>query len=308
MSETSMRSWPYDWTVEPIENVVDILDSLRKPLNAGERQNMQGPYPYYGANGVVDHVSRWIFDEPLILMAEDGGYFEDYATRPIAYMVSGRCWVNNHAHVLRVRKENDRRWIFYTLVHRDVRSYINSGTRSKLNQADMRLIPVPLPPLGEQRKIAAILSAVDDTIEKAQAVIDELRAVKKAMMQELITQGVPGRYARFKQTGIGKVPEGWQVIALDECIASGRPICYGILMPGRGHEGGVPVVKVKDIKDGRICEGDLLLTSPEIDAQYARSRLREGDILLTIRGTTGRVARVPARLANANITVPRWEG
>jgi type I restriction enzyme S subunit len=94
----------------------------------------------------------------------------------------------------------------------------------------------------------------------------------------------------------------WEVVHLDNCIAEGRPICYGILMPGQGHPGGVPVVKVKDIKGGRILLDNILLTSPEIDAQYRRSRVRAGDVLLTIRGTTGRLARVPTVLDGANIT------
>lgn len=161
---------------------------------------------------------------------------------------------------------------------------------------------VDVPPLAEQRKISAILSSIDDTIAGAQAVIDQLQVVKKAMMAEILTQGLPGQHARFKETDLGKIPEEWNVVTLDACVAEGRPICYGILMPGKGHPGGVPVVKVKDIKNGAIDENDILLTSPEVDHQYRRSRLVEGDILLTIRGSTGRVARVPPSLAQANIT------
>jgi type I restriction enzyme S subunit len=89
---------------------------------------------------------------------------------------------------------------------------------------------------------------------------------------------------------------------LGELADSDRPICYGILMPGRGYVGGVPVIKVKDIMFGRIDESDLLLTSPELDEEYRRSRLRTGDLLITIRGTTGRVAAVPKSLDRANIT------
>ncbi|WP_441287778.1 restriction endonuclease subunit S [Sorangium sp. KYC3313] len=175
-------------------------------------------------------------------------------------------------------------------------------TMLNLNTGILAKLPLLLPPLGEQRKIAAILSAVDDAIEATQAVIDQLRVVKKAMMAELLTRGLPGRHTRFKKTEFGELPEEWNDISLDECIEEGRPICYGILMPGKGHPGGVPVIKVKDIKNGMIDEGDILLTSPELDKQYRRSRLREGDILITIRGTTGRVARVPAALHQANIT------
>ncbi len=175
-------------------------------------------------------------------------------------------------------------------------------TRPKLTLRDYKTLTLLLPPLPEQRKIAAILSSVDDAIEATQAVIDQLQVVKKAMMAELLTRGLPGRHTRFKMTEIGEIPEEWEVVPLDSCIEAGRPICYGILMPGKGHPGGVPVIKVKDIKDGAIDTTNLLLTSPAIDAQYARSRVRNNDVLLTIRGSTGRVARVPLSLNDANIT------
>ena len=106
----------------------------------------------------------------------------------------------------------------------------------------------------------------------------------------------------YKQTEVGVIPEDWKVDILDRCVRSDAPICYGILMPGQFHDGGVPVVKVKDIMDGRICETDILLTHPLIDKAYRRSRLLSGDLVITIRGTTGRVAIVPEALNNANIT------
>ena len=91
-------------------------------------------------------------------------------------------------------------------------------------------------------------------------------------------------------------------IPLGELVETDRPITYGILKPGTGFPGGVPVVKVKDMKDGLIDQSDLLLTSPEIDNSYKRSRLRAGDLLISIRGSVGRMAEVPENLENANIT------
>jgi type I restriction enzyme S subunit len=90
--------------------------------------------------------------------------------------------------------------------------------------------------------------------------------------------------------------------SLNELIQEDRPITYGILKPGNSVEGGVPVVKVKDFPNGMIDKSELLLTSPTIDAQYKRSKLRPGDLLISIRGTVGRVAEVPESLAGANIT------
>lgn len=165
---------------------------------------------------------------------------------------------------------------------------------------NLEKLRLPLPPLAEQKKIAEILRSVDDAITATKAVIEQTKQVKKGLLQELLTKGIG--HTKFKQTPIGEIPESWQVRPLDDLNNTDRPICYGILKPGRGFEGGVPVIKVKNIYDGKIDDTDLLLTDPAIDAQYQRSRLRTGDLLLSIRGTTGRVARVPPHLADANIT------
>ena len=91
-------------------------------------------------------------------------------------------------------------------------------------------------------------------------------------------------------------------VRLDELVRPDRPICYGILMPGTGHKGGVPVIKVRDYPNCAIIEDSLLLTSPELDYEYRRSRLEAGDLIISIRGTIGRVAVVPNSLDQANIT------
>ena len=93
-----------------------------------------------------------------------------------------------------------------------------------------------------------------------------------------------------------------KTVSLNDLIKIGRPITYGILKPGTGFPGGIPVVKVKDMQNGIIDESDLLLTSPEIDAQYQRSKLSKGDLLISIRGSVGRMAIVPESLEGANIT------
>jgi len=106
----------------------------------------------------------------------------------------------------------------------------------------------------------------------------------------------------YKQTEVGVIPEEWEVVPLDSCVQPSAPICYGILMPGPHVEGGIPVIKVRDIEGGRVQEADLQRTHPAIDAAYKRSRVRVGDVLLTIRGSTGRVATPSKSLDGANIT------
>jgi len=158
-------------------------------------------------------------------------------------------------------------------------------------------LPMPVPPLAEQKKITDILSAADRLINSIQRVVHQLQRMKAGLLEASLTTGVDATKAQ--PAGAARA---WPIQPLRSLIRRGRPICYGILKPGRGVPNGVPVVKVKNIFGQRIDESDLLLTDPEIDAAYQRSKLVSGDILLTIRGTTGRLAMVPESLTGANIT------
>lgn len=162
-------------------------------------------------------------------------------------------------------------------------------------------LPITLPPIGEQRKIAAILSAVDDAIEATQAVIDQLQVVKKAMMAELLTRGLPGRHTRFKQADIGEVPDSWEVARLGELLQDEAGICYGVVQPGDHTEGGVPLIRVNNVHEGRVDLSDLKRIAKPISDSYQRSMLRGGELLVTIVGTIGRCAVAPAEAAGMNL-------
>lgn len=185
--KTEIGEIPVAWSLKSIEEVCEILDKQRVPLNKEQREMMKGDIPYYGANGIVDYINDYIFEDDLILMAEDGGYFDEYIHRPIAYLIHGKSWVNNHAHVLKVMKPNDTLWVYYSIVHKNIIPFIKGGTRSKLNQKDLRKIPIPVPPLREQKRIADILSSTDDEIQKESNHRDRLNSLKKGLMQVLLT-------------------------------------------------------------------------------------------------------------------------
>lgn len=209
------------------------------------------------------------------------------------------------------------RWLSHFLRSSISRRFIavsatgTSGSMKNLPKPRFLAMPVDVPPLPEQRTIAAVLDTIDDAIQKTEQIIAKLQQVKQGLLHDLLTRGIddngelrdPERHPeQFQDSPLGRIPKGWDVRALNDLVDRMRPIVYGILMPGYGFAGGVPVVKVKDIVDGRVLDGDLLLTSPRIDEEYRRSRLRAGDLLFTIRGTVGRMAFVPPHLAGANIT------
>lgn len=155
------------WTESKIGSVFDVLDNQRRPLSEQQRNTRKGGYPYYGANGLLDWVDDYIFDEPLILMAEDGGHFDEFTTRKIAYPINGRTWVNNHAHVLHPKGGRiNFHYALASLEHRDIRRFLNGGTRSKLNKGELESIPLHLPPMNEQVQIGQIAKTWDEAIEK----------------------------------------------------------------------------------------------------------------------------------------------
>ncbi len=176
------------WAEKCIADVADCLDNLRIPLNDLQRAKMKGDYPYCGANGILDYINDYRVDDSVILMAEDGGYFDEYMTRPIAYRMSGKFWVNNHAHILKSKPDFDQDFLFYSLVHKDIRIFIASGTRAKLNRSELDRITIELPITKlEQTTIAAILSDMDAEITALEAKLAKARQIKQGMMQELLT-------------------------------------------------------------------------------------------------------------------------
>ena len=163
-----MSEFPRGWSTRVIEEICDIHDYRRIPLSSEERRERKGPYPYYGANNIQDRIDDFIFDFDAVLIAEDGGYYDEHEYRDIAQYATGKYWVNNHAHILTGKPGLDTRFLYYALVRKNICPWINTGTRSKLNQSDLKQIELLVPPLPEQKKIAEILSGIDERIVASQ--------------------------------------------------------------------------------------------------------------------------------------------
>ncbi|WP_373146725.1 restriction endonuclease subunit S [Bacteroides fragilis] len=147
---------PDGWTACRLEQVADILDNLRKPINSSERDSrirnrqIDELYPYYGATGQVGLIDDYIINGNYLLLGEDGAPFLDKNAIK-AYSISGKSWVNNHAHIL--SPKIDFEFLQYSLNQIDYSEYVNGSTRLKLTQTDMRSIKIMLPPLAEQKRI-----------------------------------------------------------------------------------------------------------------------------------------------------------
>jgi len=217
--ETSIGRIPKDWEVGKLGNVVEIHDNKRIPLSEMERSTRKGSYPYCGANGVIDYIDDYIFDGEFVLLAEDGGAYGKFENS--AYIMQGKFWVNNHAHVIRaIPNKTTNVFILFVLNFLDLNPYIVGTTRKKLNQEQMKEIKIPLPPLSEQQKIAEIVSTIDKAIQKTNEVIAKTERLKKGLLQELLTKGIG--HKEFKDTEIGRIPKEWEVVKLGDVVEINR--------------------------------------------------------------------------------------
>lgn len=284
-----------------LEEAVDVLDHLRIPVNGTERLGRAGTVPYYGANGHQGWIDRPLFNEPLILLAEDGGNFEDFATRPIAYRIEGPAWVNNHAHIIRAKAGVCQNFIFWSLVNKDIRRFIAGGTRTKLTQGELRHIEISLPEIQDQKKTAQILDTLDIAIRNTEAIIDKLNAVKQGLLHDLLTCGIdangnlrpPQSEAPdlYKTSPLGWIPKDWDcrsVGTLLTTIEAGKsPSCPD--MPAPSGRWGVLKVSAVHPDGFRPDQNKIIENIHFVNPEY---EVRSGDLLITRANTPELVGMV----------------
>ncbi|SEH23587.1 restriction endonuclease subunit S [Rhizobium sp. NFR12] len=165
--------------------------------------------------------------------------------------------------------------------------------RKSISFSTLGKLSIPLPPLHEQRRIAEILSSVDEAIAATRAVIEQTRKVKQGVLERLLTKGIG--HTRFKQTEIGEIPEGWKVV---ELIDASNAVTVGIASSATHayRADGIPMLRNQNIKAGILDLSDLLFVSPEYDAENASKRVKTGDVVSMRTGYPGRSAVIPPEL------------
>lgn len=184
--KTNLGIIPNDWEINELKDVVDFLDHKRKPIKDSDRGKIQGVYPYYGASGIIDYINEYIFDEELILLGEDGANILNRSS-PLAFRVQGKIWVNNHAHVLKPKKNNSIGFITEYLESISYEKYNTGPAQPKLNKEIVSHIPIICPPYQEQKAIANLLNAWDKAIQTTNTLIEQKQNRKKWLMQMLLT-------------------------------------------------------------------------------------------------------------------------
>lgn len=220
MSELAL---PEGWVEALFKDCIEILDNQRKPINNTERQSRilgkdeSELYPYYGATGQAGWIDDYIFDEELIALGEDGVPFLDISKRK-AYMLKGKTWVNNHAHVLKAAEGVAlNKYLLHFFNSIDYLGYVNGGTRLKLTQINMKKIPVILPSLNEQKEIVRLLSTHLTTVSQIQARLDAIPKLVERFRQSVLNDAVTGRLTEewrekneTKSINLNDITEFWR--------------------------------------------------------------------------------------------------
>jgi type I restriction enzyme S subunit len=275
-----------EWRWRTLGELTDNFDSIRVPVKELDRR--PGPYPYYGASGVVDHVDRYLFDGEYLLIAEDG---ENLRTRttPVAFLAGGRFWVNNHSHVVRGNSEADTRFLMYALAAADIGGYLSGSAMPKLTQASLNRIPLFVPQLAEQRRIADILSALDDKIELNRRMSQTLESMARALFKSWFVDfdpvrakaegrspSVPSQFAdlfpkTLEDSERGEVPSGWRQGRLGDVLVQRVERCIA-----SADTASRPYVPIECISPRSLS---LIDARPGEEAQSSLTKFHAGDLL-----------------------------
>lgn len=287
---------PSKWEWVNFEEAVEIWDSLRKPINSKERaqrisdKNQEELYPYYGATGQVGYIDSYLSDGEYVLLGEDGAPFLDPVANK-AYLIQGKAWVNNHAHVLRSKYNN--KFLCYYLNQFNYNGFVTGTTRYKLTQAAMKRIPIPVPSPDEQERIVSkieeLFSRLDASVAELQTAKEKLKVYRQAVLKEAFDQAV--------SMGAKEMTIDNLLVQTRKGMSTGP---FGTMLKKHEHQReGVPVLGIENIGEGKFISGNKIFVSAEKAVELQAFRLHAGDIIISRSGTVGELCVVPPHMENA---------
>ncbi len=259
--------------------ITENLDSKRIPLNSAQRETKSKKqlYPYIGANNILCYIDEYIFDEEILCIAEDGGGWG--ANQICATIYNEKCWVNNHAHVLRAKIDINLAYIKSYLNHANLNSYITGATRGKLTKKFLDSIKVPLPSFDDQIRIATLLSRVETLITSRK---DNLRLLDEFLKSTFLEMfGDPVRNEK-----------GWEKRKIKD-FAEVKIGPFGSLLHAEDYiSNGVPLINPSHIIGGKIVPNTELTLSEDKYRELKSYHLMKNDVVVARRGEIGRCAIV----------------
>lgn len=267
---------PENWIwVKLLNGYAVCLDKYRKPVNAEERAKRVGNIPYYGATGQVGWIDDYLTDEELVLLGEDGvPFLEPFKNK--AYIIREKAWVNNHAHILRSNFGSEGNlFLLHYLNQFNFNGYVSGTTRLKLTQKKMAIIPVPLPPLNEQKRIAEKVERLLSKIEEAKQLIEEAKETFELRRASII------RTILKEELSNGKLPTGWRNIKVKDLFT-----IFGGGTPSKAKEeywnGRIPWISAKDMKTTFISKTMDYITEEGLNNSSAKLAKR-GSVAMVVR-------------------------
>ncbi|MCX6143333.1 MAG: restriction endonuclease subunit S [Ignavibacteriales bacterium] len=281
---------PDGWIESKLRDVCEVLDSQRSPINSEERQkriagkSQSELFPYFGATGQVGHIDDFLLDGEFVLLGEDGAPFLE-PFRNKAYLVKGRIWVNNHAHILRAFASN--KFLCHYLNQVNYRDFVTGTTRLKLNQSRMNEIPVLVPPPPEQHriveKIEALFSELDNGIEQLKKAQQQLKVYRQAVLK----WAFEGRLTDDNVVD-GELPRGWKWKQLQEITSRLGDGLHGT--PVYSINGGYHFINGNNLSEGKIVLKDNTKRVSYAEYEKHKKNLNDKTILVSINGTLGNTA------------------
>ncbi|MFT6833990.1 MAG: type I restriction enzyme S subunit [Francisellaceae bacterium] len=273
-----------EWSRVKISELCEILDNKRKPIT--KKNRIEGPYPYYGATGVLDYVEGYLFDEDLVLIGEDGAKWG--AGDNSAFSIAGKTWVNNHAHVVKPNRNKILdSWLIYYLNGEDLSDFITGMTVPKLNQGKLKEIAVPLPPIPEQKRIVALLDTVFADLEQTRAKTEQNLKNSRELFDSYLQQVFSSKDDNIKSTELGEV-----VDVLTDYHANGS---YKVLKQNvelSEQEGFAWMVRSTDFE--KKFKNNKRYISEHAYNYLTKSKLFGGEIIMSKIGNAGKVYLMPA--------------
>lgn len=275
--KTEVGIIPFDWEIRTINDAFDICNNLRLPISEDIRKTMQGEYPYYGPTKIQDYLNEFRVEGEYALIGEDGDHFLKWNEISMTQITSGKFNVNNHAHLVKGKKNiSTTKWFYYFFKNRDITNHLTrqGAGRYKLSKSTLVKIPCAIPPsIIEQNAITSTLFDVDALIGSIEKIIAKKRKIKQGAMQKLL-----------------KPKEGWEVKKL-------REICelkngFAFQSDTYDDKGEYFIITIANVQDGfmqtnycnKIC-------NIPVDLQEFQ-KLLNGDILISMTGNVGRICRV----------------
>lgn len=264
-----------------LEDITVNLDNRRKPLNNQARAKIskEGLYPYYGANNIMDYVDEYIFDEEILCVAEDGGSWG--LKEKCSYIVNGKCWVNNHAHVLSAKDGINIKYLYYYLNYHDLSKHITGTTRGKLTKTALSGIEILIPTEDTQNKIVEIL-------DKSQELID-----KRKEQMELLDELIQSKFLEMFGNPVIN-PKGWDIKLYEEIC---KLITDGEHSTPKRAESGIYLLSARNVHNHYLKLDDVDYIEED---EYLRISKRivpeKDDILISCSGSVGRACKVPPNI------------